>query len=272
MSNSPRTTSHEPSTNSPGTTARKQPTDSSVANSLAKQIVILQLYPRDMNIYGDNGNLQVLVRRLEWYGYSPSVITYNVGDKLPTDPDIIIGGGGQDSGQEKIHADLLKISSQLKTWAESGIPMLMVCGLYQLFGHFFKTLTGNMLEGAGVLDIKTYGTKERLIGNIITTSDEFGEIIGYENHSGQTYLGENVTPLGVVQIGAGNNSREGHEGARYKNVIGTYLHGSILPKNPKLADFFIKTAAIRKYGDFSLDIIDDSFADLARKIAKSRPR
>lgn len=235
-------------------------------------ITILQLYPKDMNIYGDNGNLEVLIRRLEWYGYDPEVISYNVGDTLPKTADIIIGGGGQDSGQEKIHEDLLKIGPQLQTWADEGTPMLMVCGLYQLFGHFFKTLNGTMLEGIGVLDIKTYGTNERLIGNIITTSDAFGDIIGYENHSGQTFLGENAVPLASVVKGAGNNSKDGNEGARYKNVIGTYLHGSILPKNPALADFLIRTAVERKYGEFSNDLIDDVFADLAREVARNRPR
>jgi len=235
-------------------------------------ITILQLYPRDMNIYGDQGNLQVLERRLEWYGYTSEVVSYNVGDVLPKEVDIIIGGGGQDSGQEKIHADLLKIGPQLKEWADAGVPMLMVCGLYQLFGHFFKTLNNTMLEGIGILDVETYGTNERLIGNIVTTSTSFGEIIGYENHSGQTFLGESSNPFALVIRGAGNNSKDGHEGAMYKNVIGTYLHGSLLPKNPAIADFLIKTAVKRKYKTFSHDLIDDMFADLAREVARERPR
>lgn len=240
--------------------------------SALETITIVQLYPRDMNIYGDHGNLQVLVRRLEWYGYTPKVVSYNVGDTLPTKADIVIGGGGQDSGQEKIHADLLKIGPTLKKWADNGTPILVVCGLYQLFGHFFRTLNNVTLEGIGVLDVETFGTNERLIGNIITSSPKFGEIIGYENHSGQTFLGENVKPFATVIRGAGNNSKDGHEGAIYKNVIGTYLHGSILPKNPAVADFLIKTAVKRKYGSFSHDLIDDMFADLAREVARNRPR
>lgn len=240
---------------------------------MAKQaITILQLYPIDMNIYGDNGNLQVLAKRLEWYGYIPVVIAYNPGDSLPAVVDIVIGGGGQDSGQEKIHADLLKIGPELQKWANDGVPMLLVCGLYQLFGRFFKTLTGKQLNGIGILDVETYGTNERLIGNIVTHSDEFGDIIGYENHSGQTHLGESAIPLATVIKGAGNNSADGHEGARYKNVIGTYLHGSILPKNPILADFLIRTAVEKKYGEFSSNLIDDSFANMAREIARNRPR
>lgn len=234
-------------------------------------ITILQLYPNDMNIYGDNGNLLVLQRRLEWYGYTPNIVTYNVGDTLPKEVDIIIGGGGQDSGQEKIHADLLKIGPTLKDWAEAGVPMLMVCGLYQLFGKFFKTLDNKTLEGIGILDIQTIGTNERLIGNIVTDS-EFGDIIGYENHSGQTFLGRGVQPFARTVKGAGNNSKDGHEGARYKNVIGTYLHGSILPKNPQLADFLIRTAVENRGEEFSTDIVDDLLAELARDIARERPR
>lgn len=234
-------------------------------------ITILQLYPNDMNIYGDNGNLLVLQRRLEWYGYTPNIVTYNVGDTLPKEVDIIIGGGGQDSGQEKIHADLLKIGPTLKDWAEAGVPMLMVCGLYQLFGKFFKTLDNKTLEGIGILDIETIGTNERLIGNIVTDS-EFGDIIGYENHSGQTFLGRGVQPFARTVKGAGNNSKDGHEGARYKNVIGTYLHGSILPKNPQLADFLIRTAVENRDEEFSTDIVDDLLAELARDIARERPR
>lgn len=225
-----------------------------------------------MNIYGDQGNLQVLVRRLEWYGYTPKVISYNLGDTLPKTPDIVIGGGGQDSGQGKIHTDLLKIGPTIKKWADDGVPMLMVCGLYQLFGKKFRTLDNTIFEGIGIFDAETYGTNERLIGNIVTSSDTFGEIIGYENHSGQTYLAEGAVPFATVIRGAGNNSKDGHEGALYKNVIGTYLHGALLPKNPSVADFLIKTAVKRRYGSFSNNLIDDMFATMAREIARERPR
>lgn len=239
---------------------------------MSKPITVLQLYPKDMNIYGDHGNVLVIQRRLEWYGYEPTIIHYNVGDTLPTEVDIIIGGGGQDSGQDIIHADLLKIGPQLKAFADAGVPMLMVCGLYQLFGNFFKTSQNKVLEGIGILDVETHGSAERLIGNVVTTTEEFGDIIGYENHSGQTFLGKSVQPFATVIKGAGNNSKDSHEGARYKNVIGTYLHGSLLPKNPRLADFMIHTAVTKKYGDFSTDIIDDLLAGLARDVAADRPR
>jgi CobQ-like glutamine amidotransferase family enzyme len=237
-----------------------------------KSITILQLYPKDMNIYGDYGNLLVIERRLEWYGYEPIVIHYNVGDVFPHEVDIVIGGGGQDSGQEIIHKDLIKIGPQLKILAEKDVPMLLVCGLYQLFGNFFTTLNEKTLTGIGILDIETYGMRERLIGNIITHNKDFGDILGYENHSGQTFLGEHVEPFATVIKGIGNNSKDSYEGARYKNVIGTYLHGSLLPKNPKLADYLIHTAVMKKYGDFSNDIVDDLLADLARAAASERPR
>lgn len=237
-----------------------------------KAITILHLYAHDMNIYGDYGNVLTIKRRLEWQGYVPKVIDYNCGDKFPEDVDIIIGGGGQDSGQNKIQIDLLKIGPKLCELAERGIPMLMICGLYQLFGNFFKTADGEIIKGIGLLDIKTYGKSERLIGNILTHSEQFGDIIGYENHSGQTFLGHNVTALGVVRIGAGNNLIDISEGARYKNVIGSYLHGSLLPKNPTIADFLIEQAVINRYGKFTGKNINNHFVEMARKVAIKRPR
>jgi CobQ-like glutamine amidotransferase family enzyme len=225
-----------------------------------------------MNIYGDNGNVLVLRRRLEWRGIDAKVIEYNPGDTFPSDVDIIIGGGGQDSGQDKIHDDLISIGPKLRKLAEGETPMLVVCGLYQLFGHFFKTREGEIMKGIGLLDAETYGKDERLIGNIVLEGSEFGEIIGYENHSGQTFLKHNLPPLAKVQIGAGNNTEDGTEGARYKNVIGTYLHGSLLPKNPKIADFLIRKAITKKYGDFNEPTLPDHYADKARAIASTRPR
>jgi hypothetical protein len=152
------------------------------------------------------------------------------------------------------------------------MPMLVVCGMYQLFGNFFKTLDDQTLTGIGVFDIETYGTPDRLIGNIVTESDEFGEIVGYENHSGQTYL-KSAVPLARTVRGAGNNLSDGHEGARIHNVIGSYLHGSLLPKNPRVADFLIEKALNRSLHE-SLEgrSLDDSLADKARRIAKTRPR
>lgn len=237
-----------------------------------KTITILHLYPNDMNIYGDHGNVLCLKKRLEWYGYTPKIIEYNQTNNFPDDVDIIIGGGGQDSGQYKIQKDLLIIGPRLRYLADNGVPMLMICGMYQLFGNFFKTSTGEVIEGIGLFDIETYGKSERLIGNIITHSEEFGDIFGYENHSGQTFLNTGVKALGKVKLGAGNNTVDNNEGARYKNVIGSYLHGSLLPKNPAIADFLIKKSVTKKYGKFTNTIINDHVTELARRSAANRPR
>lgn len=237
-----------------------------------KELHILQLYPRDMNIYGDWGNVLTVMKRAEWHGFKPVLHEYNPGDTFPKHVDIVVGGGGQDKGQDVIQADLQKIKQKLLDLAEQDTPMLLICGLYQLFGKFFKTKDGHIIEGIGLFDIETHGGSERMIGNIVTKSDEFGEIIGYENHSGQTYLSANVRPLGEVVKGAGNNGQDSTEGARYKNVIGTYLHGSLLPKNPLIADYLIEKAAVKRHGEFTPTIIDDRFARHARKVALSRPR
>ncbi len=240
--------------------------------SQANTLTILQLYPRDMNIYGDHGNTLTLQRRAQWHGYQVRVIDYNPGDSFPDDIDLIVGGGGQDSGQANIQDDLFAIGDTLHQLADSGVPMLVVCGLYQLFGHHFKTQDGSIIRGIGLLDIVTTAGPERLIGNVVTRSDEFGDIVGYENHSGQTYLGQGVMPLGRVVKGAGNNGQDDTEGARLGNIIGTYLHGSLLPKNPELADHLIEQAALRRYGEFTPTVIDDRFATLAREVAARRPR
>jgi len=225
-----------------------------------------------MNIYGDWGNVLTILRRAQWHGYEPVLHEYNPGDAFPQDVDIVIGGGGQDAGQDKIQADLLKIGPRLHELADNDTPMLVICGLYQLFGRFFRTKDGHVIKGIGVFDIETHGGPERMIGNIVTKSSDFGEIIGYENHSGQTFLGSSVQPLGNVIKGAGNNGQDEYEGARYRHVIGSYMHGSLLPKNPAIADWLLEKAAIKRYGDFTPTVIEDRFAHEARKVALNRPR
>lgn len=237
-----------------------------------KELTVLQLYPKDMNIYGDWGNVLTVKRRAEWHGYSLKLIEYNPGDIFPDSVDIIIGGGGQDSGQSIIQSDLQKVAPKLTQLAQNDTPMLVICGLYQLFGNFFKTRDGATIPGIGLFNIETHGGPERLIGNIVTESAQFGQIIGYENHSGLTYLGKGVQPFGTVRKGAGNNGQDSYEGARVHNVIGSYLHGSLLPKNPVIADWLIEQACVRKFGSFEPSVINDSFADNARTVALRRPR
>jgi CobQ-like glutamine amidotransferase family enzyme len=218
-----------------------------------------------MNIYGDWGNTLTLKKRLEWRGYSVELLEHHPGQVLPRDVDLIVGGGGQDSGQDKIREDLLEIADNLKSLADKGVPMLMICGMYQLFGRFFETEKGKRIEGIGLFKAETVAGPKRLIGNILTKSDQFGEIIGYENHSGLTELDSNQANLGKVIKGAGNNGQDGSEGAVYKNVIGSYLHGSLLPKNPKIADWLIEKAIINKFGNTKLSQLDDSLATKARE-------
>ncbi len=238
------------------------------------ELNILELYPKDMNIYGDSGNVLVLKKRAEKRNISVNILSYNIGDSFPKNVDIVVAGGGQDSGQEKVNKDLLKIKDKLKKLAENYTPMLLICGSYQLFGNYFRTNEGKVLKGIGILNAYTEATNERMVGNIITESVPFGEIIGYENHSGKTTLEGDTLPLGLVKLGAGNNGEDSTEGARYKNVVGTYLHGSLLPKNPKIADFLISEAMAKKYPDdfTKLKALDDSLADKARKVAITRPR
>lgn len=240
--------------------------------STAKELMIVSLYPRDMNIYGDRGNVLALTRRARAQGFEPRVIEINPGDEWPEQVDIIIGGGGQDSGQGRVAIDLAERAELLRKLAADGTPMLLVCGLYQLFGHRFVTHTGDEIAGIGVLDVETLGGDTRMIGNVVLQSDELGEIVGYENHSGNTRLGSGSRPFGRVTQGDGNNPEDGTEGARTANVIGTYLHGSLLPKNPAVSDFLIGEAAKRRYGAFEPVAGVDETARRARESAKRRPR
>ena len=232
---------------------------------------ILHLYPQEMNIYGDWGNVLTILKRAKWHGLEVQLVEHHPGKPFPRDIDMIIGGGGQDSGQSVVQEDLLAISDELHRLADDNVPMLMICGLYQLFGRFFKTREGVTIPGIGIFKAETHGGPKRLIGNVVTDTP-FGEMVGYENHSGLTILDDDQPALGRILKGAGNNGEDKTEGAIYKCVFGTYLHGSLLPKNPDFADALIEAAALRKYGKFEPNIIDDRFAQAARGVAKRRPR
>ena len=162
----------------------------------------------------------------------------------------------------------------MKTLANDGVPMLLICGMYQLFGRQFVTNDGSIIRGIGVLPVETTAGEERLIGNITLESDQFGAIVGYENHSGQTFLDDTVQPLGKVVRGAGNNTTDGTEGVQFNNVIATYLHGSLLPKNPTIADFLI-AKALKRRGISTDDLKPlevDALAQTAQQVAAERPR
>lgn len=250
----------------------------------SKSLNVVQLYSDRMNIYGDNGNVQVICRRAKLYGYEVQLSVYDSIDdrNVLLSADVVLGGGGQDSGQRAILADLGKIKADLLSLAESKLPMLMICGLYQLFGHYFQTKDGDRLDGIGLFDMTTVGGERRLIGNAVVDSDEFGELIGYENHSGVTVLGDNQAALGQVVQGYGNDGTGTSEGAMRYSVVGTYLHGPVLSKNPLLADWLILRAVERKFGVTKLAPTDDEaraelnkldkLIDQARAVAKSRPQ
>lgn len=235
-------------------------------------IRILHLYPREMNIYGDWGNILTIKKRLEWSGYAAEIVEHHPGNVFPNNIDIVIGGGGQDSGQDRVKGDLLTIGESLHALAENDTPMLVICGLYQLFGRFFRTTDDKKIPGIELFEAETHAGPERLIGNIVTES-AYGELIGYENHSGLTLLDDTQPSLGRVLKGKGNNGEDGTEGARYRNVFGSYLHGSLLPKNPMLADALIEMAITHRFGTVPTSkTIDDTFAEYARETARRRPR
>jgi CobQ-like glutamine amidotransferase family enzyme len=236
-----------------------------------KRIVIAHLYPHEMNIYGDLGNIITLKRRLEWRGFEVQVRPVDVGKPFEwREVDLVFGGGGQDSGQLIVGADLLDRGAQLRALADDGAPMLVICGTYQLFGRGFTTLEGQEIGGIDVIKSTTTGGTVRMIGNIVVDSP-FGHLVGFENHSGQTVLEPQQTPLGRVIKGFGNNPRSGYEGAIACNVIGTYLHGPILPKNPVLADHLI-LQALKRRGLDELPPLDDSLELAAAKMAAARPQ
>lgn len=234
-----------------------------------KKLHILHLYPNELNTYGDRGNLLTLVRRLEWHGFEPEVHYHHPGKNLAADADIVLGGGGQDSAQADVQVDILKIGSKLGDLAQADVPMLMVCGTYQLFGHRYITATGQEVKGIAIFDAETIAGPKRMIGNVMIKTD-FGIMFGFENHSGQTTLGMAQAPLGKVLRGGGNNGHDKTEGARLNNVFGTYLHGPLLPNNPSFADELIRLAAIKKFGEFKAKKIDDSLAVLANACAQKR--
>jgi Predicted glutamine amidotransferase len=237
-----------------------------------KPLVLVHLYPREMNIYGDTGNVLVLRRRLEWRGVPVRVVPVSVGDPLPDDADILLGGGGQDAAQGEIGADFASRGAQLRAMADDGVVMLTICGSYQMLGHEFVTQDGVRIAGTGVLDVTTQGQATRLIGNNHVDTPDAGRLVGYENHSGLTTLGPDVRPLGRTPAGRGNNGRDGTEGAVRDNVIGTYLHGPVLAKSPRFADDLLRRALARRGADAELEPLDDALPELAARVAVARPR
>lgn len=236
---------------------------------------ICHLYPDILNLYGDRGNIICMIRRMQWRGIETEVTGISVGDPLNyEDYDLFFIGGGQDFEQEVLLKDLASgKSAQIREAIEAEKVFLAICGGYQMLGQYYKTWDGHQCDFIGALDLYTIGEKERMIGNYMyqcDASDGGYVVVGFENHSGKTYLGEKVRPMGTVLSGYGNNGKDKTEGARYKNVFATYSHGSLLPKNPGLADHILKTALKRRYPDIELEALDDTFENNAHDYMQHR--
>lgn len=241
---------------------------------MSYRLRLAHLYPDQMNIYGDRGNIVALQQRCAWRGIGVELVPVGVGAAIDwAAVDLAFFGGGQDSGQALIAGDFVQQQGPaMRAAIDAGLVVLAICGGYQLLGHYFLTHTGERLPGVGAIDVHTVGGQVRLIGNIVIAADlpEVGmapagpissqqvRLVGFENHSGRTYLGAGVRRLGRVLVGHGNNGEDGSEGAVYRNTFGCYMHGSLLPKNPQFADYLIGLALARRYGPAAaLQPLDD---------------
>lgn len=237
------------------------------------ELKICHLYPDVLNLYGDRGNVICMEKRLQWRGIDVVTTGISIGQPLKASQyDLLFIGGGQDFEQEVLLPDLASgKTAELKAAVEDGVPVLAICGGYQMLGSYYKTWDGHQCDFTGILDLYTEGARERMIGNYMFACEELGvNVVGFENHSGKTYLGSSVKPMGRVLSGFGNNGQDKTEGARYKNVFATYSHGCLLPKNPVLADFILKTALERKYGQAELEPLGDVFENQAHSYMENR--
>lgn len=236
------------------------------------KIKILHLYPDLLNLYGDKGNIECMRKRLIWRGIDAEVVTYTCADSGfdLSDVDIVFIGGGSDREQKIVCRKLLKHKRAIKRYVEDNGVLVAVCGGYQLLGKYYK-LSDKTIEGLDILDIYTEQGKKRIIGNIVLKANFMSEkIVGFENHGGRTYIG-NHKPLGKVVYGCGNDEKSGVEGVVYKNVVATYLHGPLLPKNPGLCDYILTNAIKRKNPEFKgLTPLDDTLENTANEYIVNR--
>ena len=234
------------------------------------ELKICHLYPDILNLYGDQGNIICMKKRLEWRNIECSVTEVSIGESAKfTDFDIFFIGGGQDFEQEILLGDLAGgKADEIKAAVADGKTFLTICGGYQMLGSYYKTWDGQMCDFIGAIDYYTVGAKDRMIGNFMyKCGAESGgsTVVGFENHSGKTFLGSGVSPLGTILSGYGNNGEDKTEGVRYNNVFGTYSHGPKKKKNPQLTDFILKTALSQKYTSFDFEPLDDTFENNANE-------
>lgn len=214
------------------------------------KISIAHLYPELLNLYGDIGNIITLKKRCEWRGIDVEFDEIHYGDNIK-EHDLYFIGGGQDKQQEDVAEELFKHKWFLMRERDKGAVFLGICGGYQLFGHYYQPHDKDKLKGISLMDAYTVAGSTRFIGNVTAETDFLNPhtLVGFENHSGLTYLEGDTKPLAKTITGNGNNGEDGFEGGRYKNVFGTYLHGSFLPKNPHFADYLIELALEKRYGE-----------------------
>ena len=238
------------------------------------ELRICHLYPDVLNLYGDRGNVLCMEQRLRWRGIDAVTTRVPIGAPLhAADFDLFFIGGGQDFEQEVLLGDLAGgKTAEIKSAIEDGKTFLAICGGYQMLGQYYKTWDGVQCDFTGALELYTVGSRQRMIGNYMFTCDELPglNVVGFENHSGKTYLGSGVKPIGKVLEGFGNNGEDGTEGARYKNVFATYSHGCLLPKNPQLCDHILKTALEHKYGAVELAELNDMLENEAHQYMENR--
>lgn len=225
------------------------------------ELNICHLYPDLLNVYGDVGNILILKHRAEKRGIKVNVFNISINDDFNCDDmDIVFFGGGQDYEQSIVSKDLTENKKDsLRTYVEKGKVLIAICGGYQLLGKYYMAPNGEKLDGLGILNIYTEGGDTRFIGNTIIYNQKYNETyVGFENHSGRTYI-NNLEPLGKCINGFGNNGEDGFEGCTYKNTFCTYFHGSLLSKNPELADRILKISLEQKYGEIALAPLEDTF-------------
>ncbi len=233
------------------------------------------LYPDLMSIYGDRGNVLALAQRARWRNIAVEVRAFTAGQEFDADwPDFWFFGGGQDQGQDLVGDDLAGQNGEaLKRSLANGAAALTVCGGYQLLGHEYVPENAPAIPGLGVLDVRTRAGTVRFVGNLVAETPD-GLLVGFENHSGRTYLGPKAKPLGTVVVGNGNNGEDKTEGAVQGKIVGTYSHGSCLPKNPWLADRLLGWALERRHGPQRLVPLDDreekAASEQAAEVAKAR--
>ena len=236
-----------------------------------RKLQILHLYPELLNLYGDSGNILVLRKRLEWRHLGCTVHEVHMGERASlTGIDLVFIGGGSDREQRIVCDELQRQRSELAAFVEDGGVLLAVCGGYQLLGHSY--LMGNEeVRGLSLVDLYTDRGSPRLIGNVVVESRIAPQpIVGYENHGGRTHLGARVEPLGRVLFGNGNDGKSGQEGCLYRNVVGTYVHGPLLPKNPGVADWLLSQALERRGYTGELEPLDDTEELAANETMRKR--